>query len=43
MLMRTGDATCALQRLVTSSEYDHIAIVVRFAQGQVKIFEANAQ
>ena len=41
VLMSTGEAQCALQRFVTNSEYDHVAMVVRF-QGGVKIFEANA-
>lgn len=41
VLMSTSDAQCALQRFVTNSEYDHVAMVVRF-NGTVKIFEANA-
>jgi glyoxylase-like metal-dependent hydrolase (beta-lactamase superfamily II) len=40
--MRTENTQCALQRFITHSEYDHIGLVVRFADNQVKIFEANA-
>jgi hypothetical protein len=42
LLMKTNDSKCALQRLVTNSEYDHISMVIKFPNGCVKIFEANA-
>ena len=41
LLMSTNDSPSAVQRFLTNSEYDHIAMVVRF-QDVVKIFEANA-
>jgi len=37
LLMSTNDSQSALQRFLTNSEYDHIAMVVRF-QDVVKIF-----
>jgi len=40
--MRTEDTKCALQRLVTSSEYDHVGMLIKFGNNQVKIFESNA-
>lgn len=40
--MKTDDSKCALQRLVTNSDYDHISMVVKFSDNDVKIFEANA-
>lgn len=39
--MRTESNKCALQRFITHSEYDHIAMVVKFADNQLKVFEAN--
>ena len=39
--MSTNDSQSAVQRFLTNSEYDHIAMVVKF-QDVVKIFEANA-
>ena len=41
LLMTTTDTQCAIQRFVTNSEYDHIAMVVKF-HGELKIFQANA-
>ena len=41
-MMKTSDSKCAVQRLVTNSEYDHISMVIKFPNGTVKIFEANA-
>ena len=38
LLMTTDDSKCALQRLVTNSEYDHIAMVLKFPNKSVKIF-----
>ena len=40
--MKTNDSKCALQRLMTNSQYDHISMVVKFPNGLVKIFQANA-
>lgn len=40
--MKTDDSKCALQRLVTNSDYDHISMIVKFSDNDVKIFEANA-
>ena len=37
LLMTTTDTQCAIQRFVTNSEYDHIAMVVKF-HGELKIF-----
>lgn len=36
--MKTSDSKCAIQRLVTNSEYDHISMVVKFPNKTVKIF-----
>lgn len=38
LLMKTEDAACALQRLVTNSEYDHVSMIVKFSNKDVKIF-----
>ena len=42
LLMKTEDSSCALQRLVTNSEYDHVSMIVKFNNKDVKIFQANA-
>jgi hypothetical protein len=38
LLMKTEDSSCALQRLVTNSEYDHVSMIVKFNNKDVKIF-----
>lgn len=40
--MKTVDTSCAIQRLVTNSEYDHVSMVVKFGENDIKIFESNA-
>ena len=40
--MKTGeDYCCSFQRMITHSDYDHIAMVMKFDNGDVKVFESN--
>lgn len=38
ILMKTQTTQCAFQRFITHSEYDHVGLLVKFADKKVKIF-----
>jgi hypothetical protein len=42
LLFRSLDATSKLQRVVLSSKYDHVALVIRYANGELALLEATS-
>ena len=42
LLFKCNDFMSGIQRSITGSEYDHIAIFLRFANGQLVYFESSA-
>lgn len=41
MLFRGTSGNCQVQRMFTQSDYDHVAVILRFSQGSVYLFEAT--
>ena len=42
LLFKCNDIMSGIQRTITNSEYDHIAMFLRFANGQLVYFESSA-
>lgn len=41
LLFRGKTLSCSLQRSVTRSEYDHVALILRYSSGDLYLFEAT--
>ena len=42
LMFKCNDFMSGVQRTITQSEYDHIAMFLRFANGQLVYFESSA-
>jgi hypothetical protein len=42
LLFRSLDATSKLQRVVLSSKYDHVALVIRYSNGELALLESTS-
>lgn len=40
-MFRTNNTGAKIQRVLTNSDFDHVAMVVRFRQKEVMVFESN--
>ena len=41
-MFRTKNTGATIQRVLTNSEYDHVAMVVKFRKKEIMVFESNA-
>jgi hypothetical protein len=43
ILFRSKTISASMQRLITNSDYDHVAMILRTCDDEVYLFEANSE